>query len=258
MQKPSKKLQRQWQAKLKQSGFVDIEDVDSPREMLKRWDSTYFINLCTPDQFHARVTYFSNCRDFLNKYKFLNKLERNIWYWHAEGLGYREIAKKTKHSPDNTLKTINRLKGFMQGLKLRNNTPEDKAFIYSTWLRGTYYGSDWMKSMSKKAFFKNYPPVLDKLLLKPSVRVVIACLPLDSEQSEPDDSIVGYAVYESETNPGALNGVLHWVYVKDAWRKQGVLTQLIDFMAFKTASHTTKIGESIMRKKGIVFNPFII
>lgn len=108
--KPPKALQDEWDAKLKASGFEDIEDRDSPREMLKSWHSTIFINKFDSARFAAKQKYFEMVTHFLNAHTFTSDLEHQVWLLHSEGKSLREIARETgKVSKDGALKIIRKL-----------------------------------------------------------------------------------------------------------------------------------------------------
>src|SRR3954469_24220698 len=85
-----KKLQREWDKKLKSTGFDDIEDRNSPREFLKRWHGSYFRAVWSD----SKEAYFTKARAFLTWFQFQSKVEKEIWERHAEGQTLREIAEK--------------------------------------------------------------------------------------------------------------------------------------------------------------------
>lgn len=107
---PPRSLVIEWDQKLRESGFIDIEDRDSPREMLKSWHSTLFIHRFDQERFSARQQYFELVTQFLHSYEFDSELEREIWFLHSEGKSLREIAKITGQvSKDGALKIIRKL-----------------------------------------------------------------------------------------------------------------------------------------------------
>jgi hypothetical protein len=121
--------------------------------------------------------------------------------------------------------------------------PNDMNFIYSTWLKGLRYGNDWFSFITKEAYFTFYHRIIELILNKPHVIIQIACL------KEDPDVILGYSVYEGF--------VLHWVFVKSAWRKIGIAKDLVP--EFKSVSHITAIAKSILITKfpQVEFNPFV-
>jgi len=123
---------------------------------------------------------------------------------------------------------------------------EDVSFIYATMLRGVYYGNEFYRQIEKKSFFNNYAKVLEQLLSRDRVVVVVACL------SDDIDVIVGYTIIE----PGY--GILHWCFVKEAWRSKGIATGMLASAKINIVTHLTKLGNSIRIKKNWVFDPFKI
>lgn len=130
----------------------------------------------------------------------------------------------------------------MINLKLRQVEAADINFIYSTMLKGLYYGSEYYANVAKATFFHHYGEIITALLNKSEVAV--ACLPDD------DDIVLGYAIYEPEV-------CLHYVFVKEVFRKQGVATALTGKANTSSVSHITKIGNSIRKAKDMEFNPFL-
>ncbi len=125
-------------------------------------------------------------------------------------------------------------------VSIRGPRPDDVSFIYASWLRGLYYGDTWFGEIPKDVFMANYHRVLEAILTKADVRV--ACLKDDP------DVILGYSV--------AYGPILHWIFVKSAWRNIGIGKSLTDFK-IEAATHLTKVGRSL-KPKDCVYNPFLI
>lgn len=86
----------------------------------------------------------------------------------------------------------------------------------------------------------NYHKVIDKILSRPQIKSKIATL------KEDPGVILGYSIYEGHT--------LHWVFVKQVWRKIGLAKSLVPGDTSQT-THMTKIGYKL--KGEIDFNPFL-
>lgn len=126
--------------------------------------------------------------------------------------------------------------------EIRDYAPEDKSFICATFLRGLYYGNEFYNMMPKDVFMNNYKQVIEALLLRNQVKV--ACL------KEDPDVILGYSMLSKDYN------TLHWVFVKSAWRKQGIM-KLILPDSLSTYTHFTTLGLKLLNKyNNPVFNPF--
>lgn len=129
---------------------------------------------------------------------------------------------------------------------LREGTPGDTNFILATWLRGLYYGDTWFSEIPKHTFMTKYHQVVEGILASPSTQVRIACLKDDPEV------ILGYAIFGQQ-------GVIHWVFVKKAWRGVGIATSLVPLPLVTTVTHLTKTGLGIIKKHPTIhFNPFAI
>ena len=125
---------------------------------------------------------------------------------------------------------------------IRDAVKEDYNFVFSTFLRGLYYGDPSFTRVDKALFMKHYHDVIETLLNHVDTVVKVAALKEDPEV------ILGYSIL-SHTR-------LEWVFVKKAWRQIGVAKSLIpDYIL--TTSHLTEIGEVILKKHpSIIFDPF--
>jgi len=111
------KEQTKWYAKLRKSGFDDIEyrggfiRKDIPRPDSPLQDETY--------RETYQAYYYMACH-FLNEYPFKNKVEKIIWEYHTEGIGVRGISKLLKQvkvaklSKDAVHKIVRRLETEMK------------------------------------------------------------------------------------------------------------------------------------------------
>ncbi len=89
----------------------------------------------------------------------------------------------------------------------------------------------------------NYKLVGESLIKKATIKV--ACL------VEDNDVILGYSILSNDFQ------VIHWVFVKAAWRKQGIAKTLVP--KYPTAfTNFTTLGLTLTKKfDKIVFNPFL-
>lgn len=85
--KINSKLQREWDIRLKESGFQDIE---SKKGTLTRGAPR--ITDKSPLQIQVIDSYYSMASYFFNEHNFDSELEKTIWNYHAEGLNSREIS----------------------------------------------------------------------------------------------------------------------------------------------------------------------
>jgi GNAT superfamily N-acetyltransferase len=127
---------------------------------------------------------------------------------------------------------------------IRDYKESDKAFVLATFLRGLYYGDSWFSLMPKDVFMKNYKPIIEALVARNFVKV--ACL------IEDPDVIIGYSILSQDFQ------VIHWVFVKKAFRGMGIGKRLIHKF-LKAATHLTKTGKSLLTKyETCIFNPFAV
>lgn len=129
-------------------------------------------------------------------------------------------------------------------IMIRLGTKLDESFIYATWLKGYFYGNPDFADMQPATFYAVYPRVIETILNRLGSNVVIACLKDDPEV------IIGYAVFTDK--------VLHYAYVKQPFRSQGVLRALIASNPGTTEySHKTKPAKALAAKFNLTFNPIL-
>lgn len=126
--------------------------------------------------------------------------------------------------------------------KIRKASESDIPFIFSTWLKGLYYGNETFREIDKGIYFSKYHDVISALLRKSEIKVAY------SDDGIDEDVILGYSVSQ-----GAR---LHWVHVKEEWRKTGIAGGLVA-SATNSCSHITKVGNIIRKKRGWIFDPFL-
>jgi GNAT superfamily N-acetyltransferase len=126
-------------------------------------------------------------------------------------------------------------------ITIRGPQSGDTNFVYATWLRGLYYGNDFIKQIDKDIFMEEYHPVVTGILRRPGISIKIACL------KEDEDVILGYSITEGST--------LHWVFVKPVWRGIGVAKKLLPDKII-TITHYTNLGKKL-KSTETIFNPFL-
>lgn len=89
------KLKKVWYAKLKESGFNDIETKD---ENLRGGSSNWRFNskFTTRYSHKSKEEYTYQATQFLNRFTFDSEMHRAIWAYHVEGLSMDEITKILK------------------------------------------------------------------------------------------------------------------------------------------------------------------
>lgn len=126
-------------------------------------------------------------------------------------------------------------------LLYRHYLPSDKDFIYSTILKGLYYGNDYKRTIPSHIFFSNYQKILHNLFDK-GVEVLVICLREDPRV------ILSFCIYKENR--------IFWVYTKIAWRNMGLAKSIVP-KTIDTTVHTSKIGKIILNKHPeVIYNPF--
>lgn len=127
---------------------------------------------------------------------------------------------------------------------IRDARIEDLNFIYSTFLRGLYYGNSFYSQIPKDIFMANYKPFITNLIATGRAVINIACLKEDS------DVILGYSILSSDYQ------AIHFVFVKSRFRKQGIARSLVPQRPV-AVTHLTGIGRILLTKfPHTIFNPF--
>lgn len=125
---------------------------------------------------------------------------------------------------------------------VRDYVEGDKNFIFVSWNKGMRYSNDDLATIPVEDYNRRFQKVFDELWTNPSITKKVACLPDDH------DVILGYAVYQGT--------ILHWVFVKDAWRKMGIARDLVPG-DIKTCTNLSPPGKFLAKKYKIEFIPFI-
>ena len=96
------------------------------------------------------------------------------------------------------------------------NVANDETFLLDSWLNA-YRASPWAGAVPNNKYFDVYGDAIKELLTRGS-KVLVACNPDNSSQ------ILGWVCYELSARG---DKVVHFVYVKDVFRKLGIANSLI-------------------------------
>lgn len=131
---------------------------------------------------------------------------------------------------------------------MREGSPDDFNFIISTWLKGLYYGNPLFNLIDPDIYYKNYEPVIKKIISSANTFCSLACL------KEDPTVVLAYSIY-STASPQKL----HWVFVKRAWRNIGLARDLFP-NSIQEVTHLTTPGKCILTTKlrHVKFNPFLV
>jgi hypothetical protein len=106
-------IQARWYDKLKESGFIDIENTVHELRPLKSWHSLRWqrkdIQFIT-----AQQKYYTDAVHFLSSYTFADEEQKMIWLLHSEGMSVREIEAELSISRSHAHKIICELREIMR------------------------------------------------------------------------------------------------------------------------------------------------
>lgn len=133
---------------------------------------------------------------------------------------------------------------------IRLAVPADLSFIYSSWLNSYRSDSGIGRSTRKSIFFKEYNRVIDGILSDPFTRILVACLPDES------NVICGFLAFAP--------GTLHYCFVKEDFRRFGIARSLAEEALGEGVSeiwctHRTELSRPIFQKNTeLQYNPFLL
>lgn len=141
----------------------------------------------------------------------------------------------------------------LQKNKIIIRPPEetDMAFICNSWSKGVRFGLsspdkcqhvDLMREIPLDIFIPAYRDFINAIIERRYTLIQIACLEDDL------DVILGYSVSEP--------AVMHWIFVKDVWRNQGIGKMLYP-EGITHCTNLTLIGRSLKNKLKLIYNPFL-
>jgi hypothetical protein len=125
--------------------------------------------------------------------------------------------------------------------RIRDAVEADSAFVKSAW-RGTFRtAGHGVEDADPEHYHREMQRIFDRLL--PSATVRVACDPDDA------DSLIGFIA--------ATGDELHYAYVKQDFRKLGVVPAMLEGLDIRRFTFKTQPGERRMRPKtrGWLFTP---
>jgi ribosomal protein S18 acetylase RimI-like enzyme len=134
-------------------------------------------------------------------------------------------------------------------VQIRSAIEADVPFIFNSWLK-SYRGANSVKCVGNPVYFEFQHKVIERLLQRSQVYVL--CSPEDSSQ------VFGYVVCEHvEDIP-----VLHYVYVKYAFRGMGLCSMLLNHAKLNKQvggfyTHDTHSATKLLKNSKFVYNPYL-
>lgn len=134
-------------------------------------------------------------------------------------------------------------------VQIRAATEGDLGFIFNSWLK-SYKNSAYSKFITNPVYYDMHHKVIESILKRSKVYVAVSV-------SDPT-RIFGYVC----TELSAGTQVIHYAYVKETFRKMGILTMLLEELKLPDAffySHSTMLGTTVCGrlKQKTVYNPYL-
>lgn len=107
-------------------------------------------------------------------------------------------------------------------IQIRKFIDPDTDFIYSSWLNSYKNDSSFARKIARSIFFKWHQKIVKIILSRPSTTISIACF------DEMPEVILGYMIHEKQKEDEDEKDIIHFVYVKKDYRKQGIAKLLIE------------------------------
>jgi len=142
----------------------------------------------------------------------------------------------------------------MDLIAFRQPTEADLSFVYSSWLK-SYRTSDASRRMVNDVYYGGHKRVIARLLS--TSLAIVAVNPEDPDQ------IYGYIVYAE----AAGVPVVHYVYVKQPYRRHGIASQLFALVRKSypqtgdlpaLATHATDYYDKLRDKWNLLYNPYVV
>lgn len=137
-------------------------------------------------------------------------------------------------------------------VRVRPFREADLPYVMSTWLNHFASSSSWAKHIPRSTFFDSHRPLVESLLRRQGVSVSVAVDPEDA------DTIYGWLAHEQSSS----GPVLHFAYVKNSFRRTGVLNTLLEAigtdLSSVTVTHWTDSCSEMNRSHTLSYNPYLI
>lgn len=133
---------------------------------------------------------------------------------------------------------------------LRPHRASDLNFIQNSWGASYYKGADYVDFLTPNEFNNQHRPIRENLLKRPTTAIIIACDRAD------EDLILGWVLVEKPKTEGLL---LHYLYVKEAFKGEGVSNELLKKALPEKpilVTHMTDRARKIIKKKHEYFKDY--
>ena len=126
----------------------------------------------------------------------------------------------------------------------------DEDFLYSTWMK-SYSESSWGRSIPVPLYNIGQRKRIDRIMENPKTYILVAC------QEGTPELIFGYMV-------GELPSIIHYLYVKNAYRNSGIAHRLLYHLGNSpiiTYTHKPKdiyVGNKLKELDHWIYNPYLL
>ena len=136
---------------------------------------------------------------------------------------------------------------------IRPAVKEDKNFILASWLRCYRSSSYFCRRIRKNVFFKYHHVIADRILSHATVLIA----------ADPTDANVIYGYLISEFYEPDQKHVVHFIYIKEAFREMGIAKQLFTAAGLEPnsvlISHWTEpVDKLILKYPDMIYIPYLI
>lgn len=152
----------------------------------------------------------------------------------------------------------------MSDFIVTDGTAEARNLVYATWLRSYQSSSLATKHIPRDVFFANHHLVLDRIFARAPV-VKVAVMP------DAPEVVFGWSVTEPRQRTSIVDreagivrvepaDLVHYVYVKPAFRRHGVAKALLEHIKapFTYTHHTYILRDLHKHVAGSAYNPYAI
>ncbi len=132
-------------------------------------------------------------------------------------------------------------------------TPDDLNFVSNSWGSSYYKGANYHKHFSPDEFHAHHRPIRDRFFKNDCGAIIVCC------SKEDPNIIIGWIAVEKPKNASGL--ILHYLYVKQAFKGWGIARELIGAALPSRpvmVTHLTERADRIMYAKSKEFEEFYL
>ncbi len=121
---------------------------------------------------------------------------------------------------------------------------DDVNFIHSSWGQAYYYGDNYHDLLSPDEFHYYHRPIRERFFNRPTAAVIVCA------SKEDDSLILGWIAVERPLESRGI--ILHFVYVKAAFKGEGIFQGLLSRALRESPvmyTHLTDRGSKILRPR---------